>query len=218
MRLVSLSIGLPRQVDWNGGPTATGIYKSPVTGRIPLRRLNLDGDRQADLTVHGGPYKAVYCYPNEHYAYWREQLPGRDLPFGSFGENFTTEGLLESTVHIGDRFAVGTAEVAVTQPRLPCFKLGIRFGNPLMIKRFLQSRRVGFYVSVTREGEVAAGDEITRVFEHPQAISIADILQIYLTESLTGAEITKLHQALKLDNLPGTWKEEFRERLANEQP
>jgi MOSC domain-containing protein YiiM len=145
MRIVSLNIGLPRDVVWHGQPVTTGIYKHPVQGPVRARKLDLDGDRQADLTVHGGEYKAVYVYPVEHYAYWKKKLPGRDLPPGVFGENFTTEGLLETEVHIGDRFAIGSAEFTVTQPRLPCYKLGIRFEADDMVKKFLASRRTGFY-------------------------------------------------------------------------
>ncbi len=159
MKIVSLNIGLPREVMWRGLHVTTGIFKEPVEGRVALRKLNLDGDRQADLTVHGGEFKAVYCYPLEHYDYWKKELPGRELPMGSFGENFTTEGWLEDSVHLGDRFAIGSAEVIVTQPRLPCYKLGVRFQSDDMVKRFLASGRMGFYLAVTREGEVGAGDE-----------------------------------------------------------
>src|ERR1700752_3668891 len=127
MKLVSLNVGLPREVMWRGAKTATAIYKQPVGGRVALRKLNLDGDRQADLTVHGGEYKAVYCYPMAHYDYWKRALPGRELPTGMFGENFTTDGLLEDSVHLGDRFSIGSAELTVSQPRLPCYKLGLRF-------------------------------------------------------------------------------------------
>src|SRR5512142_973889 len=156
MRLISVNCGLPRQVLWHGTPVTTAIYKEPVQGRVALRALNLDGDRQADLRVHGGQDKAVYCYPLEHYPFWRSELPGRELPMGSFGENFTVEGLLEDAVRIGDRFAIGSAEVVVTQPRLPCYKLGIRFSSDEMVKRFLASRRTGFYLAVAREGDVGA--------------------------------------------------------------
>src|SRR3569833_1122878 len=129
MKLISLCCGLPREVDWHGHRVTTSIFKEPVEGRIALRTLNLDGDRQSDLTVHGGEHKAVYCYPIAHYEYWRAELPGHPLPIGSFGENFTLlDGPAEDKVHVGDRFSVGTAEVVVTQPRLPCYKLGIRFG------------------------------------------------------------------------------------------
>ena len=141
MKIVSLNVGLPREVQWHGQTVTTGIFKSPTAARIRLRKLNLDGDRQADLTVHGGEHKAVYCYPVEHYSYWKKKLPGRELPLGSFGENLTTEGMLENDVHIGDRFAINDAEVVVTQPRLPCYKLGMRFQADDMVKKFLASRR-----------------------------------------------------------------------------
>ena len=134
MKIVSVNTGLPREVMWHGRPVTTAIFKEPVAGRVALRKLNLDGDRQADLTVHGGEQKAVYCYPAEHYDYWKRELPGRDLPMAIFGENFTTDGLLESSVQLGDRFSVGSAEVVVTQPRLPCYKLGVRFQSDDMVK------------------------------------------------------------------------------------
>jgi MOSC domain-containing protein YiiM len=146
VKIVSVNVGLPREVLWHGRTVTTGIYKEPVEGRVALRKLNLEGDRQADLTVHGGEYKAVYCYPLAHYDYWKKELPGRDLPMGMFGENFTTDGLLEGSVHLGDRFSVGSAEVAVTQPRLPCYKLGIKFQPDDMVRRFLASERTGFYL------------------------------------------------------------------------
>src|SRR5437773_4452084 len=167
MKLVSVNVGLPREVTWHGRIVTTGIFKDPVKGRVALRKLNLDGDRQADLTVHGGEHKAVYCYPLAHYEYWRRELPGRGLPMGMFGENFTVDdggaGLLEESVHLGDRFSVGTAEVAVTQPRLPCYKVGLRLGSDDMVKRVLASGRTGIYVTVAREGEVGAGDEMVVV-------------------------------------------------------
>src|SRR5882724_12583457 len=157
MRVLSVNVGSPREVQWQGRPVRTSIWKSPVTGPVIVKTLNLDGDQQADLTVHGGEKKAVYVYPSEHYALWRAELPGVDLPWGAFGENLTTEGLMEDSVHIGDRFRIGSAELVVTQPRMPCFKLGIRFGRPDIVKRFLRSGRTGFYLTVTREGQVEAG-------------------------------------------------------------
>src|SRR6202140_1442104 len=171
MKVVSLNVGLPREVMWHGRTVTTGIFKQAVDGRVALRTLNLDGDRQADLTVHGGEYKAVYCYPLEHYAYWLKELPGNDLTAGNFGENFTTEGLLEDAIHLGDRFTIGSAEVVVTQPRLPCYKLGIRFQSDTMVKRFLASKRSGFYFAVAREGDVGAGDEIKEVSRDPYRVS-----------------------------------------------
>lgn len=161
MKLVSINVGLPREVQWRGKTLRTSIFKAPVSGRIWVKRLNVEGDRQSDLEVHGGSDKAVYAYPAEHYAFWREELPGMTLDWGGFGENFTTEGLLEDTVHIGDRVRIGSAEFVVTHPRMPCFKLGIRFGRQDMVKRFLRSGRTGFYMRVSQEGELTAGDAIT---------------------------------------------------------
>src|SRR5215475_6227487 len=160
MKVVSVNVGLPRTVQWKGKAVSTGIFKAPVSGRVPLRSLNFDGDRQADLRVHGGPDKAVYVYPAEHYAYWHPELADMTLPWGMFGENLTTEGLDEGALQIGDRFRVGSAEVVVTQPRLPCYKLGLKFGRDDIVKRFLASGRLGFYLRVVTEGEIAAGDEV----------------------------------------------------------
>ncbi len=185
----------------------------PIEGRVALRKLNLDGDRQADLTVHGGEYKAVYCYPLEHYEYWRRKLPGRDLPLGVFGENFTVEGMLEDDVHIGDRFAAGTAEVIVTQPRLPCYKLGVRFEADDMVKLFFESRRTGFYVAVTSEGEVGAGDAITRIARGAEGVSVADITRLYAEKRYSDDDVVVLRRALKTAALPESWKEYFREQL-----
>src|SRR5947209_8442554 len=153
MLVVSVNVGTPKTRIWQGRYVSTAIFKDPVAGRVPLRRLNIDGDAQADLTVHGGPDKAVYAYPSEHYDYWREVLPGRDLPPGVFGENLTTEGLDERSVSIGDEFRVGSARLVVTQPRQPCFKLGLRFGDPAMVRRFVEAGRPGIYFAVAEEGE-----------------------------------------------------------------
>jgi MOSC domain-containing protein YiiM len=161
MRVVSVNVGVPREIAWRGETVRTSIFKEPVAGKVLVERLNLDGDRQSDLTVHGGADKAVYVYPAEHYEFWRRELPDIDLPWGSFGENLTTEGLDERSVHIGDQLDIGSAELIVTQPRMPCFKLALRFDRLDIIKRFLRSGRTGFYLSVLREGEVAAGDAIT---------------------------------------------------------
>jgi MOSC domain-containing protein YiiM len=214
MRLVSLNVGLPRDVPWHGITVSTGIYKEPVEGRVAARTLNLDGDRQADLTVHGGAYKAVYCYALEHYAYWKKELPKREIPTAIFGENFTTEGLLEDSVHLGDRFAVGSAEFVVTQPRLPCYKLGVRFESDDMVKRFLLSGRFGFYLAVTREGEVAADDEIKQIAKDPNAVPVSEITRLYIAKRFNEADVASLRRALQVPTLPDTWKEYFRERLA----
>jgi MOSC domain-containing protein YiiM len=223
MKLVSVNTGLPREVSWHGRIVTTGIFKGPVKGRVALRKLNLDGDRQADLTVHGGEYKAVYCYPLAHYNYWKRDLPGRELPMGMFGENLTIDdggkalpdgkGSLEESVHLGDRFSVGTAQVVVTQPRLPCYKLGVRFGTDDMVKRFLASGRTGFYVAVLREGEVGAGDEIKLMAREPNAVPVSEITRLYVAKRYGEAEIRAVRRALRVEELPESWKEYFRERL-----
>jgi MOSC domain-containing protein YiiM len=213
MELISVSTGLPREVTWHGINVTTGIYKQPVHGRIALRKLNLDGDRQADLAVHGGKFKAVYCYPLVHYEYWKKELPGRELPMGSFGENFTLDGLLEDSVHLGDRFAVGSAEVVVTQPRLPCYKLGIRFEADDMVKRFFQSARTGFYLAVTREGDVGAGDEIAAISREPNEVPVSEITRLYAAKRYSDADVASVRCALRVEALPESWKEYFRQRL-----
>jgi MOSC domain-containing protein YiiM len=205
-----VSVGLPRHVTWQGKPVTTAIFKEPVQGRILLRTLNLDGDRQADLSVHGGADKAVYLYPAEHYDYWRTELSNRDLPWGSFGENFTVSGLLEDAVHIGDRLRIGSAEVVVTQPRLPCYKLGIKFGQPDMVKRFANSRRIGFYVAVREPGEVGAGDAIQLLSPDAHQITVADIARLYLRDT---RDVEKMRRALQVEALPEGWRNYFAEQL-----
>ena len=230
MKLISVNTGMPREVSWHGRMVTTAIFKEPVKGRVALRKLNLDGDRQADLTVHGGEYKAVYCYSMAHYDYWKKELPGRELPMGMFGENFTIDdggnalqggpssagrqGVLEDTVHLGDRFSVGTAEVVVTQPRLPCYKLGVRFGSDDMVKRFLASERTGFYVAVVREGEVGPGDEMKVIAHEPNAVAVSEITSLYVAKRYGDAEIRTVRRALRVEELPESWKEYFRERMA----
>ncbi len=213
MKLLSVNVGLPREVMWHGQSVTTGIFKEPVEGRISLRTLNLDGDRQADLSVHGGKYKAVYCYPLTHYDYWREELAGKELPMGMFGENFTLDDFSEESIYLGDRYSIGSAEVVVTQPRLPCYKLGIRFEDNDMVKRFLASRRTGFYVAVTREGEVGAGDEMTIVHRDPNGVPVSEIMRLYAEKNYSGANVGAVQRALVVEALPESWKEYFRERL-----
>jgi MOSC domain-containing protein YiiM len=215
MKILSLNVGLPRDVIWHGQTVTTGIFKQPIEGRVAVRKLNLDGDRQADLTVHGGEHKAIYCYPVEHYAYWKKKLPGRDLPLGVFGENFTTEGLLEGDVHIGDKFTIGTAQVIVTQPRLPCYKLGVRFHADDMVKKFLASRRVGYYLAVTREGQVQSGDEIKLLSHAPNSVSIAQFLELYLAKNWTATDKSQVRRLFDLPSLPNDWKSYFDDRLQN---
>lgn len=213
MKLVSVNCGLPRKVEWHGRAVNTGIFKEPVGGRVALRKLNLDGDRQADLTVHGGEAKAVYCYPLAHYQYWKAELPARHLPMGMFGENFTTDGLSENSVHVGDRFSIGSAEVVVTQPRLPCYKLGIRFQSDEMVKRFLASGRTGFYMAVTREGDVAAGDTMVSLERDPNSVPVSEVTRLYVTKQYGAGDADSASRMLRLAALPDSWKDHFRERL-----
>ena len=223
IKLVSVNTGLPREVMWHGINVTTGIFKEPVRGRVALRKLNLDGDRQADLTVHGGAYKAVYCYPLAHYDYWRRELPGREVPIAMFGENFTVdfstsdfstgEGLPEDLVHLGDQFSVGSAEVIVTQPRLPCYKLGVRFQADDMVKRFLASRRTGFYFAVAREGEVGADDELKVIGRDPNGVPVSEITRLYIAKRYADEDVASVRRALRVAALPESWKGYFRERL-----
>lgn len=212
-----MNCGLPRQVLWRGRLVTTGIWKEPVATRIALKKLNLAGDGQADLTVHGGEAKAVYCYPIEHYDYWRSELPERELTMGNFGENFTVDGFREESLYVGDRLAVGSAEVVVTQPRLPCYKLGVRFDSDDMVKRFLASGRTGFYLAVAREGEVSAGDEIREISRDPHGVPVADITRLYIEKRFSTSDIDLLHRALTVEALPESWKDYFRERLQSAQ-
>jgi MOSC domain-containing protein YiiM len=211
MRVVSVNVGLPRDVEWRHDVVATGIHKSPVTGPVQVRRLNLDGDRQADLTVHGGPEKAVYVYPTEHYEFWREELPGIALPWGAFGENLSVEGILEPAVRIGDVFRIGSAELVVTQPRMPCFKLNIRFQRSDMVKRFLRSGRTGFYLRVLKEGQLQAGDSIAMTPSAEQAVTVSDVAALYTTER---DNRDLMQRALETPGMPEGWRGWFRERLA----
>ena len=213
MKLISVNTGLPREVAWHGKSVTTAIFKQPVEGRIALSKLNLEGDRQADLSVHGGEDKAVYCYPIEHYDYWKKELPGRELPLGVFGENFTTAGVTEDTVHLGDRIAIGSAELVVTQPRLPCYKLGLRFQSDLMVKRFLESARTGFYVAVSREGEVGAGDDITVLSRDVNSVPVSQVTRLYVAKRYTLDDIASARRAVRVAALPENWKDHFRNRL-----
>ena len=211
MRLVSVSVGRPRKARWRGRDVQTSIFKTPVSGRVHVARDNVEGDQQSDLSVHGGPDKAVYAYPLEHYDFWRRELPNVDLPSGSFGENFTTEGLLEDDVWIGDRYRIGTAELVVTQPRIPCYKLAIRFGNAGIVKRFLRSYRSGFYLAVTQEGDVGAGDAIERLQRNQTRLTVADVVALYAADS---GNRTLLANASEHPSLPASWREHFRKRLS----
>jgi MOSC domain-containing protein YiiM len=211
-KVISLNVGLPRTVYFRGQAVTTGIFKEPVSGRIKLRRLNLDGDRQADLTVHGGLDKALYAYPAEHYDYWKKRLPNMKLPWGMFGENFTTEGLLEDQVNIGDVFRVGSSEVVATQPRMPCYKLGVKFGRMDIVRQFMESKLTGIYFRVLKEGEVGAGDAIQLINRDENNVTVKDIVQL-----VTGkGDMATTRRAVNIKALPEAWRQEFLEQLAQQ--
>jgi MOSC domain-containing protein YiiM len=210
MKVVSVNVGVPREIVSLGVAVLTGIFKEPLQGTVRVRKLNLDGDRQADLTVHGGAEKAVYAYPAEHYEYWRAELPQETFAWGKFGENLTTEGLIENELCIGDRLRAGSALLVVTQPRLPCYKLVLKFGLDDMIKRFLRSRRSGFYFSVAEEGEVNAGSPIEVVSRDPSRVSVADVSKLFFSKD-PNREL--LQRALQVDALPLSWKEDLASRV-----
>lgn len=213
MKLISLNVGMPRDAMWHGRRVSTGIFKSPVLKRIALRKLNLDGDGQADLSVHGGAYKAVYCYQLVHYEYWKQELPGRELPVGVFGENFTVDGPVETEIFLGDRYSVGSAEVVVAQPRLPCYKLGIRFGDDEMVKRFFEARRTGFYLSVVLEGEVGVGDEMKLIASDPNKVPVSEIMHLHAAKHYEADDVAAVKRVLGVEAVPESWKGYFRERL-----
>jgi MOSC domain-containing protein YiiM len=208
--MISLNVARPRLTVYRGETINTGIFKKPVSGRIALRTLNLDGDQQADLTVHGGPYKAVYAYPSEHYEYWQRQLPGMDLPWGIFGENFTTVGLSEDELHVGDRFRIGSSTLMVRQPRMPCYKLAARFQRDDVIERFLSSGRSGVLFSVEEEGEVGNGDSFDLISQNQDGITIAEMNRLFVREKYNH---DLLQKAIATAPLPETWREYFLPRL-----
>jgi len=212
MKIVSVNVGKPQEYEWRGLKVRTSIFKSPAEGTVAVARLNLEGDEQADLTVHGGADKAVYLYPGEHYSFWKSALPGYSLTLGNFGENLTTEGLLEGTIHIGDQLQIGTALFTVTQPRSPCYKLGIRFQREDMTKRFYESRRFGFYLRVLREGTLTAGDAVEVMSRDPNAVTVADVIRFYTGDS---REPELLDRAMKLSTLPPGWRRALQERLSS---
>jgi MOSC domain-containing protein YiiM len=208
--VLSVNVGLPREVLWRGKPVTTAIWKEPVAGRVPLRRLNLDGDRQADLRVHGGQDKAVYAYPSEFYELWSRERPELELGPGTFGENLTVEGLLDDDVCVGDRFQIGTAELVVTQPRLPCFKLGLRLGRDEFVTEFLERGLLGFYLAVAREGEVAAGDAIVELWRDPRRFGVTEVARLYAADR---DDVEAMRLAADHDALPENWREYFRKRV-----
>jgi MOSC domain-containing protein YiiM len=210
MMLISVNTGRPRDVHVVGETVRTSIWKSARDGRVRAAGMNLEGDEQSDLSVHGGRQKAVYVYPSEHYAYWRNELPGVDLSWGAFGENLTTEGVRESDVYIGDRIRIGTAEFEVTQPRQPCFKLGIRLGREDIPKRFAASGRSGFYLAIVVEGDVGRGDNIRVVQRARGSVSVADIFAMRMGRD---ANPELLRRAASLEQLTPSWREHFLGRL-----
>jgi MOSC domain-containing protein YiiM len=210
MKVLSISVGLPRDVKWKGRTVSTSIFKEPVTGPVELRGLNLDGDKQADLSVHGGPTKVVYAYPSEHYPFWRSELPDTELDWGMFGENLTTEGLDEESVHIGDVFQLGTAQLIVTEPRMPCFKLAIRFGREDMVQRFLESQRSGVYFGVVQEGTMQAGDRFELISTDSRSLRVADVTRLHTTEK---HNVDLLRKAVGTAALPEKWRSRFQHRL-----
>lgn len=214
MKVVSVNVGRPRETIWKDLTVSTGIFKEPANGPVTISPLNLDGDGQADLTVHGGLAKAVYAYPLEHYEYWRKQLPELDFFMGTFGENLTTEGLLEGSLCIGDRLRVGSAVLVVTQPRMPCYKLALRFKRDDMIQRFLESGRSGFYFAVGEPGEVSAGAGIEILSRDPNRVTIADILRLYLRQA---DDPDLIQRAFNIDSLPYNWKAQLLLRTTNRQ-
>ena len=203
MKILSVNVGRPRPVTFGGQPTMTGIYKNAVSGPIHVGTLNLDGDGQADLTVHGGVNKAIYAYPSEHYGFWRKQYPSLTLEWGAFGENLTTEGLLETSAGIGDTVQIGSAECVVVQPRLPCYKLAGKFGDKNILQTFTESLRSGIYFAVVKEGELQNGDSITWLHRQSERFTITDAVRMYNGEDLPS---DLLECALKLKAFPESWR------------
>jgi MOSC domain-containing protein YiiM len=210
MQLVSVNVGLPQTITWKGRTVQTGIFKTPVNGRVQVRTLNLAGDRQADLSVHGGPDKAIYVYPSEHYDYWRSEFLNMELPWGMFGENLTTTGLLEGAVNVGDTFRIGSAVAMVTQPRVPCYKLAAKFGREDIVKRFLASGRSGFYLKVVQEGEVEVGDAIELISRDGHAVTVEDVANLYRDGP---DQVSLLQRVVQVEALPENWRDHFQQQI-----
>jgi len=211
MRLVSLNIGTPTAVEYDGHIVETGIFKTPVAGPVMARRHNLDGDGQADLVHHGGEFKAVYAYPVEHYAFWKETLDRDDFIYGQFGENFTLEGITELDAHIGDVFRIGGAHFQVTQPRIPCFKSAIKMGLETFPKLFLESERSGFYLRVVEEGLVQAGDTLERIESEPHAVTVRELHHLRFFDRLN---VEGLRRVLQVSGLAPVWRQDLEYLLA----
>jgi MOSC domain-containing protein YiiM len=214
MKVVSVNVGLPKQVSYGKRQVVTSIFKEPVEGRVKVTTLNLAGDAQADLSVHGGFDKAVYSYPEEHYKYWKEVYPTIVMPFGMFGENLTTQGLYEDKVNIGDQYQIGSSRLAVTQPRMPCYKLGIKFGRMDILEKFVNSRRPGIYYKVLEEGELEAGDNIKLLYKDKSNVTINDIVSLYINDRNDEGSISKMKKATKSKFLPEPWKIYFDQKIA----
>lgn len=208
-----MCVGLPQIIQTDGeGLVTTAIFKHAVKGKVKVNELNLEGDAQADLTVHGGWSKAVYVYPTEHYDFWQKEIPDKELEDSQFGENLNTEGLLETNIFIGDRLRIGSAEFVVTEPRMPCYKLALRFGRKDILRRFLQSRRSGFYLAVTKTGELGVGDGISILSRDENKVSVADIVRVWVEDK---NDVETMKRALNINSLPESWKASFRDRISN---
>lgn len=211
MKVISVNVGLPRQHEFNGEQVTTAIFKEPVEGKVALRSLNFDGDQQADLTVHGGPLQAAYLYPAEHYEFWKQELPEYNYNWGMFGENLTVTGLFENELNVGDVFQIGAARVRITQPRVPCSKLNLRFGRNDMVKRFAKKLFTGFYIEVLEEGAVGAGDSITLLSRDEHALKVLDLSRLFLQDQ---DNIEMMRRVVAHPLIPPVWKNHYTEQIA----
>ena len=210
MKIISVNVGLPVKVNFGKEIVTTAIFKNPIKYRIKLYKLNLEGDKHADLTVHGGIDKAVYSYPSEHYRFWKKQIKDFEYSWGTFGENLTTEGLLEDLVNIGDQFQIGSAKVIATQPRMPCYKLAVRFGRMDIIRRFMASERSGIYFKVKEEGEIGVEDKIELIKSDENKVAIRDIVRL---QTYGSRDTEMMNRAIKVKDLPDGWRNYFMEKL-----
>jgi len=210
MQVISINTGQPKTVQWKNQTVTTSIFKNPVQGSVNVNQLGIESDTQSDLSVHGGKYKAVYAYPSENYVYWERELPHFSFQWGTFGENLTTLGLTETEVCLGDRYKIGTVELKVVQPRFPCMKIGVRFEDPFMVKRFLDSRLSGFYFQIVKEGTFEEGDSI-ELLEKVAGISIRSFVDIYASKT---PDLDKVQAVLEDPHLLDHWKEYFESKLA----
>ena len=210
MKLISVNVSKPKPMSFQGKTVLTGIFKQSMEGRLHVGRLNLEGDQQADLSVHGGPHQAVYVYPFEHYASWQQELGRDDFTFGQFGENFTVSGMLENQVCIGDVFRVGSALFQVTQPRVPCFKLATKMGSTEFPKLFMASARTGFYLRVMEEGDVGAGDPIVLEGKNSLGMTVESFFRLAFFDQ---ENVAKLREAVCIASLSPGWQRRFEDRL-----